>query len=187
MVDPHDDPIELVASRYEYWREQFAAERGRIRDVLESRDLLGALERVEHVGSTAVPGLAAKDVVDLDVVVADAAVASVATAITADLGGDRSENAPTWHPVFRRARGQRFNDHVFGVSDDGWRVSVASRDVLRARPDLRDEYERRKREAAAGTEDLGAYSRQKTPIVEELLAAAREAEDLHFEFEIPTL
>lgn len=187
MVDPHEDPIELVPSRYEDWREQFAAERGRIRDVLASRDLLDVLERVEHVGSTAVPGLAAKDIVDIDVVVAEDAVAAVATAIAADLGGDRSENAPTWQPVFRQARGQRFNDHVFGVSDDGWRVSVASRDVLRARPDRRAEYERRKREAAAGTDDLQAYSRQKTPIVEELLATAREAEDLCFDFEIPTL
>lgn len=123
MVSPHDEPLELVDSRYPEWRSLF--ERERVATTLVDRGL-DDLHRLEHVGSTAVPGLAAKNVVDLDVVVADDAVAAVSTALTTTLGGTRHENSIPWQPVFRSTEKQRFNDHVFAVSDDGWRVSVAT-------------------------------------------------------------
>ncbi|MFC6725058.1 GrpB family protein, partial [Halobium palmae] len=160
--------------------------RERVREAVRSRGLADRVVRLEHVGSTAVPDLAAKDVVDLDVVVADGAVESVADALVAELGGTRYENDPTWNPVARRHAGQRFNDHVFAASSDGWKVSVATRDVLRARPDLREEYEALKRDLVADTDDLTEYSRGKTAFVERLLTVARESDDLTSEFRVPT-
>ncbi|MFP4628357.1 MAG: GrpB family protein, partial [Halobacteriales archaeon] len=68
-VDVHQDPIELVPSEYDRWRRQFRTER--VRDALAGH--LDDVVRIEHVGSTTVPDLAAKDVVDLDVVVASGA------------------------------------------------------------------------------------------------------------------
>lgn len=185
VVDPNDDPIELVDSRHREWRDRFDAERDRVRDVLADRGLLARVHRIEHVGSTAVPGLAAKDVVDLDVVVADDAVADVSRAIEAALGGTRLENTDEWHPVFREHEGQRFNVHVFGLASPKWRISVATRDVLRARPALRAEYERVKRDLAADHDDLTAYSRGKSDLVVRLLRVAREADDLTFRFDVP--
>lgn len=184
MVSPYDDPIALVPSRHEEWRAAFERERDRVKDVLEQWGLIGRIRRIEHVGSTAVPDLAAKDIVDLDVVVESDAVADVADAIETDLGGTRVENTPGWNPVFREAGGQRFNDHVFAVSDDGWKVSVATAAVLRKRPDLREEYEELKREQAADTDDLETYSVTKTGFIHELLDIARE-QDLGVGFEIP--
>lgn len=185
MVDATDDALELVPSRYDAWRDRFRAERERIRTGLEARSLDDRVERIEHVGSTAVPDLAAKDVVDLDVVVADGAVTDVSRALVAALGGDRAENADSWHPVFRRHDGQRFNDHVFAVSDDGWKISVVTREVLRARPDLREEYEALKRDLAAEHDDLYGYSTGKTAFVERVLDVARTDEDLDIDVEIP--
>lgn len=185
MVDPNADAIELVPSRFEAWHEHFAAERDRIRAALAPRGLTDRIERIEHVGSTAVLGLPAKDIVDLDVVVADDAVAAVSGALESDLGGTRVENSEQWHPVFRAHDGQRINDHVFAASGDGWKVSVATRDVLRARPRKRAEYERLKRELADDHDDLTAYSEGKSEFIGRLLQVAREDDDLVFGFTVP--
>jgi|AntDeeMetagen134_2_1112570.scaffolds.fasta_scaffold06774_2 GrpB-like predicted nucleotidyltransferase (UPF0157 family) len=187
MVDLHDDPIELVDSRYETWRPRFETERDRLESLFAAVDLGHLVHSVEHVGSTAVPGLPAKDVVDLDVVVDDDAVTAVSEAIVDELGGTRYENTETWHVLARRAGAdaQRFNVHVFGASDDGWRESVATRDVLRERAELREAYATLKRDLAAAHDDLGAYSRGKSELMARILQTARDADDLDFEFVVP--
>ncbi len=185
MVDPHEDSLELSSSRYVEWSEHFAAERERLHEALQSHGLMDAVCRIEHVGSTAVPGLAAKDIVDVDVVVADSHVDDVARAIESSLGGDRYENSETWHPIFRLHDGQRFNVHVFAAAEKKWRISVVTRDVLRAHDDLREAYERRKRELAREHDELVAYSRGKTDFVERLLQRARTDEQLTFDIAIP--
>ncbi|MDG5818315.1 GrpB family protein [Natronococcus sp. A-GB7] len=153
MVNADQDPIELVPADYETWRERFVAERDRVRDALSRAGLEDDCERIEHVGSTAVPNLAAKDIVDLDIVVADDAVSEVSKLLADELGGTRIENSGEWHPIFREHDGQRFNDHVFAASSDGWKISVVTRDVLAARPDRREEYERLLE--VARTDDVG--------------------------------
>jgi GrpB-like predicted nucleotidyltransferase (UPF0157 family) len=186
MVNPNDDPIELTPSRYEAWRERFTEERDRIHDSLTTSGLDGDIVHIEHVGSTAVPDLAAKDIVDIDVVVADDAVASISHRLETTLGGTRLENTANWHPLFRIHDGQRFNDHVFAVSGDKWKVSVVTRDVLRKHADLRREYERLKRESSFETDDLTTYSRDKTTFIERLLQIAQDDDELAFDFTIPT-
>lgn len=174
MVSPYEDPIELVPSRFEQWREQFEAERTRIRSALTNVDFLREVQRIEHVGSTAVPELAAKDIVDLDVVVDDDAVGDVSRALKCELGGTRMENTDEWHPLFKIHDGQRFNVHVFAWNSDKWRVSVATKEVLCERADLRRAYERHKREMAADHDDLVDYSEGKGEMIEQILDAVRE-------------
>ena len=187
MVDPRDEPLELVASRYDVWRERFLAERERIRDELRSRDLVDQCRRIEHVGSTAVPGLAAKDIVDVDVVVDDDVVASVADALVDGLGGTRFVNAAEWHPIHREHDGHRFNVHVFAHSSDLWRRSFVTREVLRVDSDLRDEYERLKRRLVAEHDDLESYSEAKDDFVARALVVAREDDDLTLDVDVPSL
>lgn len=185
MVDPNDDPIELTPSRYETWRTLFENERRRVSASLETNDLGDRVERIEHVGSTAIPELPAKDIVDLDIVVADDAVAAVSETIEAELGGTRLENTAGWQPLFRTHDGQRFNDHVFAAAGRKWKVSVVTREVLCSRPELRREYERLKRGLAHDHDDLTAYSRGKTAFVERVLRVGRDAADLTFDFTVP--
>lgn len=184
MVNPNDDAIELVDSRHQDWREQFKEERQRLEDVFESKGLTSAIRRIDHVGSTAVPDLAAKDIVDVDIVVEDDAVTAVSTAIESTLGGTRAENSDEWHPIFREEGGQRFNDHVFAHSSPGWRISVAMATILPEQPPLRAEYEQRKREASTETDDLQAYSEAKSTVVRAVL---EEADEDRFDFAIPAL
>ncbi|SEK64776.1 GrpB family protein [Haloferax larsenii] len=185
MVSIDDDPIELVPSKYERWCDEFVAERNRILSTLTTSGLEPAIQRIDHVGSTAVPGLAAKDVVDLDIVVADDVVSDVSQVLEATLGGDRVENSERWHPVFRRQDGQRFNDHVFGASSDKWKVSVVTRDVLRTHPDLCTEYEQLKRELTAEHDDVTAYSEGKRAFIERVLGVAQADRNIQYEFALP--
>lgn len=186
MVDIHDDPLELVPSRYDEWRTAFETERDRIGRVLAAVGLVESVVRIEHVGSTSVPGLAAKDIVDLDIVVADDAVTEVSRALESELGGTRMENSDSWQPVFRRSEsGQRFNDHVFAVSGDRWKTSVATREGLREYDDLRREYESLKRALAAETEDITEYSDGKTELVERILDRVRDDDALELDFSVP--
>lgn len=176
MVHLDDDPIALVDSRYEAWVVLYEAERDRVRDALADAGLADDVVRVEHVGSTAVPELPAKDVVDLDVVVDDGAVGRVATTLESVLGGTRYDNHDGWNVLARRHDGQRFNVHVFARSDDGWKRSVATRVVLREREDRREAYESLKRRLAVEHDDLGDYSTGKTEFMALVLEDAREGE-----------
>ncbi|WP_396612838.1 GrpB family protein [Haloferax sp. S1W] len=185
MASIDDDPIELVPSKYDSWRNQFVAERNRILSTLATSGLEPAVHRIEHVGSTAVPDLAAKDIVDLDIVVADGSVRDVSQVLEATLGGGRVENSEYWHPVFRRQDGQRFNDHVVGASSDTWKISVVTRDVLCARPDLCTEYEQLKRDLAAEHDDITAYSEGKSAFIDRILDVARTDDTIQFEFSLP--
>lgn len=115
----------------------------------------------------------------MNVVVADDAVS---TAVVDELGGDRHRNSEAWHPVFRRAGdagdhesedGRYVDVHAFARSAEGWRVSLATREVLRADADLREAYERRKCELAAETDDLTEYSVGKTDLVRRAVDLAR--------------
>lgn len=185
MVSPYGDPIAIVPSKHQAWREEFERERERVTSTLEARDLDTHVRRIEHVGSTAVPDLAAKDIVDLDIVVDDAAVATVSKAIEDEIGGTRYENSEAWQPVFREENGQRFNDHVLGVSGAGWKISVTTVAVLCERSDLRSEYEQLKRETASDTDELETYGTAKSEFVQQLLETARESDEFTFDFEVP--
>lgn len=185
MVSIHDDALELVSPRHDEWRETYLTEHDRLRRALAERDLYDRVHRIEHVGSTAIPGLAAKDIVDVDLVVADGVVADVASAVVDELGGTRVTNSAEWHPVFREVAGQRVNVHVFARSGDGWKTSVATRDVLRAHDDLRAEYESLKRRLAAETDDVERYSDGKSEFIARVPSRARDDDELAFEFSVP--
>lgn len=142
-----------------------------------ARDLRQALAglasaRVEHVGSTSVPGLAAKPVLDIDVIVdgkeraaAVAALASAGYVHRGDLGvADREAfHAPDDDP--------RRNVYVCGAETLGVRNHLAVREVLRARADLRDEYAAVKLELAADPDvDIETYTARKSAVLQKVLA-----------------
>jgi GrpB-like predicted nucleotidyltransferase (UPF0157 family) len=124
--------------------------------------------RIEHVGSTSVPGLAAKAVIDLVVVVASAAEVPLASARICKLGyedvGDlgipdrtafRYENHPLPHHLY-----------VCPASSPALANHLAFRDRLRARPELAADYADLKRVLAQRFANDGfGYSRAKTAFV----------------------
>jgi dephospho-CoA kinase len=117
---------------------------------------------LDHVGSTAVPGLAAKDVLDLQLGVADLAAAERIAPLLADAGfpswpGVFSDNPKPSHPdpADWRKRlhgnadpGRAVNLHVRAVGSPGWRFALCFRDWLRDDASARADYLAEKRRVA---------------------------------------
>jgi GrpB-like predicted nucleotidyltransferase (UPF0157 family) len=150
-----------------------AFERLRVRLAPELSEIATA---IEHVGSTAVPGLAAKPIVDLDVVVPEAGLVPVAIERLEALGYvHQGDLGVTGREAFRPPTSAPY--HHLSVVVDGsppHRDHVDLRDYLRRHPDQATRYAARKREVAhLLTTDRAAYLAAKSDIVEELLARAR--------------
>ncbi|MCS6562494.1 MULTISPECIES: GrpB family protein [Curtobacterium] len=133
---------------------------------------------IEHVGSTSVPGLAAKPVLDVDVVV-DAADVPAAVAAMAMIGFEsRGELGVPGRQAFRTP--ERFaptNTYVITVRSLALRNHLALRDVLRADPALRDEYAAVKRRAASEAEDIDDYIERKSEVLGRILHAGGLSDD----------
>lgn len=143
-IDVPNSPI-TITSYDPDWPSRFLAERARVRDALEVRALA-----VEHVGSTAVPGLSAKNRIDIDLIVADPTVEDDYVPALAAIGYALRTREPDWyeHRCLWNA-GHTVNLHVFGPDCDEHLRHLVFRDWLRANPNDRDFYEAAKRRAAA--------------------------------------
>lgn len=155
------------------WRRLFAAESARLRAALAPWACA-----VEHVGSTAVPGLAAKPILDIAVGLPDAsppgAVVAALEALGYEYRGDAGEAGG--HVLVLEAAPQVRTHHLHVVALGGaqWADYLALRDLLRASPDAREEYERAKRTLAAlHAGDRAAYTAGKAEVIGRLLVRAR--------------
>lgn len=128
---------------------------------------------IEHVGSTSVPGLAAKPVIDCDIVVARQDVAA-GSAVLAGLGfrplGERG--IPLRWAFTEPERLPRTNTYIVVAGSLALRNHLAVRDILRADPDLRQQYAAVKKRAGATAATLDEYDRAKNAIVRKILTAA---------------
>jgi GrpB-like predicted nucleotidyltransferase (UPF0157 family) len=128
---------------------------------------------IEHVGSTAVPGLAAKPVIDCDIVVARRDVDAASQALTGLGFTPEGDLGVPLRWAFRPpARLGRTNTYVVAAGALSLRNHLAVRDVLRARPDLREQYAAVKRHLGATAADRDEYTSGKNEIVLRILAAA---------------
>jgi GrpB-like predicted nucleotidyltransferase (UPF0157 family) len=164
----------LVVDHDASWRQSFEAERDRLRAAL------GALASgVEHIGSTAVPGLAAKPILDIMVGVArQEQVEPVASRLT-DLDYERwpAGDFPGRTFLRRIDSGGRVTHHLsVTVTGAGyWRDQLTFRDALRRDPSLVRRYADLKRDLAMQSPDRNLYTRQKTAFVREVLLGAGHA------------
>ena len=153
------------------WPDRFESESAKIRAGLGDQVI-----RVEHVGSTSVPGLAAKPVVDIQVSVRSMVPRSAYVDPLVRLGY-RSAIDP-WtdeHEFFSRDEdGERaFHVHVCGQGSEWEQRHLAFRDWLRSHPDDAAAYERLKRDLAERyPRDTYSYAAAKTEFIEEVEARA---------------
>ena len=127
---------------------------------------------IEHVGSTSVPGLAAKPVIDCDIVVREAHVAA-ASNVLASLGfTPQGELGIPQRWAFKEpARLSGTNTYVIAHGCLSLRNHLALRDVLRADAALRDEYAAVKRQAGARAANIDEYGQAKAHVMQKILAA----------------
>jgi GrpB-like predicted nucleotidyltransferase (UPF0157 family) len=161
MVEPYDPE----------WPRRFESERRVLQGVLAAW-LDG---EIEHVGSTAVPGLAAKPVIDMVAPVRELEEARAAFEPLAEVGYAHREHRPEAH-AFSKPSGAPWWEASHGLhlterGSDLWRERLAFRDALRADPGLAHEYEAWKEEHANEAGAEGPYRSRKFDFVSRVLAA----------------
>ena len=162
----------LVVEYDPNWPQQFALEASKIRAALGEGALL-----LEHVGSTSVPGLAAKPILDILLVVADSAEETSYVPALEHAGYMLRIREPEWfeHRVLKGAD-PAVNMHVFSPGCAETERMLLMRNWLRAHDDDRELYARTKRELAQRDwQYTQNYADAKTEVVESILARAREA------------
>ena len=151
------------------WGDQFEDVAAVLREAL--RDVASA--EVEHVGSTSVPGLAAKPVLDIDVVVDPADVPAAVRALESVGYEHRGDLGVTGREAFHAPGPPRRNVYVCAAGTANLRNHLAVRDVLRQRDDLRDAYADVKRALAADPGmDIETYLAGKSAVLQQVLEAS---------------
>jgi GrpB-like predicted nucleotidyltransferase (UPF0157 family) len=154
------------------WRLQFEATRTDLKRVLGDTAL-----RIEHIGSTSVPGLVAKPTIDIAIAVPALQDVRRHDTELAELGFDFRGGFHDEHVMARRVvdgeRTHHLHFRVYPSSEfDDW---IRFRDILRTDPASRDEYAAEKRRLAARFyADRGAYGEAKTDVVMRILERASE-------------
>src|SRR5947207_8528654 len=166
----HDESPLLIREYDPTWPDCFAVLAARVQTALGNLVL-----RIEHIGSTAVPGLAAKPVVDLDVVVSRADAPEVIRRL-AGLGYvHEGDLGMTGREAFGCPSGEtRHHLYVVAEAADELRRHVAFRDALRADPALRERYAALKRSLTAQHPlDRKAYTEGKSAFIAAALTGPR--------------
>jgi GrpB-like predicted nucleotidyltransferase (UPF0157 family) len=128
---------------------------------------------IEHVGSTSVPGLAAKPIIDCDIVVRKAHVAAASNAMMSLGFTPLGELGIPQRWAFKEpARLSGTNSYVIVDGCLSLRNHLAVRDVLRVDAALRDGYAAVKRQAGVRAANIDEYGQAKTDMVQKILAAA---------------
>jgi GrpB-like predicted nucleotidyltransferase (UPF0157 family) len=151
------------------WAESFQHEAARIRAAVGS-DAVG----LHHVGSTSVPGLAAKPILDILLLVPDSSIEDTYAPALQAIGYTFHLREPHWHEhrVFKRGQ-PKVNLHVFSAGSSEAVRMLAFRDWLRNHPDDRNLYLATKRELAARPwVYVQDYADAKSAVVEEILQRA---------------
>ena len=164
------------------WSTEWAVQYDEVAGVLRAALAGVASAQVEHVGSTSVRGLAAKPILDVDVIV-DAADVPAAIAALQSVGYiHRGDLGVAGREAFHAPGPPRRNVYVCTDGTANVRNHLAVRTVLRSRDDLRDAYAAVKRALADDPEmDIDTYIAGKSAVLQEVLEASGEFTEVELE------
>ena len=149
---------------------------------LLERIFAGNALAIEHVGSTAVPALQAKPIIDLAVRVVDIAVVQLLENALSALGYAERENRLKGHQrVFVRSDGEAVTHHLHVIQADcpEWDRKILFRDCLRRHPEIGQAYEALKlRLWRMVGNDRGAYTDGKRSFIDSVVAKATQENQL---------
>lgn len=152
------------------WPRRFEAERAELESLLAPWLVQG----VHHIGSTSIPGISAKPIIDMMAGIRDLDEARAAIPVLEEYGYEHAPHRPTAH-WFHKPRSQRLAEqthalHLTEPGSDLWVERLTFRDTLRADTALRDEYQALKLRLAGEHEDVRAYTADKREFVARVLA-----------------
>ena len=170
---PLEETPEVVAHD-PAWPGRYAQLAGAVRGALGPAALV-----LEHVGSTAVPGLPAKPVIDIDLTVSDPTNEAAYVPPLEALGYTLIIREPSWHQHrCLRLENPRVNLHVFGPGCPETIRHALFRDWLRGHPEDRELYAKVKRAALDGARNVQDYNRSKQDVIRAIYGRAFKAAGL---------
>jgi GrpB-like predicted nucleotidyltransferase (UPF0157 family) len=157
------------------WPTLFEAEAGELRQRFEGAGLPLVFE---HTGSTAVPGLAAKPILDILAGYPAGAVVAAYIGVLTEAGyTHRGEQEIPGREFFRRGNPRAYHVHLTAIESGFWRDHLTFRDRLRSDDALRDAYAALKCDLAARfPRDRDAYIAAKTSFVNDVLRLSSGSE-----------
>jgi GrpB-like predicted nucleotidyltransferase (UPF0157 family) len=166
-VSGPSDRVEI--SEYDpTWAELFERERERLGGVFDSRAVA-----IEHIGSTAVPGLCAKPIVDILVGLERVELTDEEIAAMERLDYEYLGEFGLPGRLYFRTSPRRYHVHVVEHGGEHWERNLVFRDALRSDPEERRRYDELKRRLAAEGHPREIYAELKTPLIREVEARAR--------------
>jgi GrpB-like predicted nucleotidyltransferase (UPF0157 family) len=153
------------------WSRLFSVERSRIESALKKNIL-----DVQHIGSTAVPNLAAKPVLDIGIAVYNFEEAAICIPPLEGLGYSyRGEYGIPRRHYFVKGTPRTHQIHIFEITSDDWNRHIAFRDYLISNAEARAKYELLKYELASRCQTRAEYQDGKKALIQELQALALTA------------
>jgi GrpB-like predicted nucleotidyltransferase (UPF0157 family) len=170
-VSGSSDRVELV-EHDPTWAELFESEKARISAIFDGR-VVG----IEHIGSTSVPELCAKPIVDVLVGLHELELSEQDVEAMQALGYEYLGEYGLPGRQFFRKEPRTHHVHVVAHGGDHWERQLTFRDALRADPAERRRYDEFKRKLAAEGHSRDTYTELKTPFIREVEARARARGD----------
>ena len=150
------------------WAELFEKERLRLSPIFDGRAVA-----IEHIGSTSVPGLSAKPIVDVLVGVSDLELPEEVVEGIQALGYEYLGEHGLPGRLFFRKHPRTHHVHVVAHGGEHWHRQLTFRDALRADSEERRRYDELKRRLAAEGHSRDVYTELKTPFIREVEARAQ--------------
>jgi GrpB-like predicted nucleotidyltransferase (UPF0157 family) len=155
------------------WKDDFLAEKRRIAAALDDGSVL-----IEHVGSTAIPAVHAKPIIDLAILCGGGGLEPVAQALLS-LGyvyrGQFDEERGHYYAVLDKENVRLCQAHIFTEANADWHATLSFRDVLRRNPELAREYDDYKRRLAKVASNKSEYAEIKTRWVDTFILKVMRA------------
>ena len=156
------------------WPIRYQEEKGRILEAIGR-----VIVAIEHIGSTAVPGLGAKPIIDIMVAVSRLADAEECIEPLQGMGYEYAPEIEVSMPqrrYFDKGPAEaRIHLHMVELAGESWQRHLLFRDFLRDHPQVAQEYEQLKRELAAEYgSDRAGYTEAKTSFIRSVEARARK-------------
>jgi len=154
------------------WPQKFEEEKQQLSTVLPDASM------IEHIGSTAVPGLAAKPVIDIMIGLADFAVANELVPRIVEFQYEYLqfiESEMPYRRFFRKFQGEERTHHIHmvAIGSEFWNRHLAFRNYLRSHDEAAAQYAALKRELAQREwDDMNDYADAKTTFIRSIEAKA---------------
>jgi GrpB-like predicted nucleotidyltransferase (UPF0157 family) len=165
----NEDPIIVVAYNAN-WANQYEQEKHQI--LLALGD---AVKNIQHIGSTSIPGLAAKPIIDMLLGLKQIPPLPMQVSSLEAIGYSyHGEFGIPGRHYFRKGMPRTHQIHAVLIDSEFWERHILFRDFLRNHPEAAQRYETLKRKLAQEFKrDRTSYTNSKTPLIEQLLVEAK--------------